>query len=277
MAGYEDFGFSRTEVNLMEKQLLSLLEWDLNFREEELMMCFEPFLRPIRESLERKAARKMAEREREVRRLEAQYAMQQERERDMERERKRAELNAVNLKLQQTTLGQRDYVDAASVSNIHPAFRKTSSNYSVSACSPPSVMEVPELSVSMSRHGSSTDTSYLSSTRESSRSRSQTPASTRSASASTLHLAASCAGSYAHEYEMMVDLPNEVYANSFVYGTGAVGVAVTTSPEQLVHLGQRGYAKDLPQLPVHSAASSSLTGKTGRKGRTSGFLARFRN
>ena len=53
--GYEDFGFSRTEVNLMEKQLLALLDWDLNFDVEELEEEFEPFLAPIHEALEEKA------------------------------------------------------------------------------------------------------------------------------------------------------------------------------------------------------------------------------
>ncbi|KAH8599655.1 hypothetical protein B0O99DRAFT_590091 [Bisporella sp. PMI_857] len=34
--GYENFGFSRTEVNLMEKQLLFLLDWDLAITEDDL-------------------------------------------------------------------------------------------------------------------------------------------------------------------------------------------------------------------------------------------------
>ena len=58
--GYEDFGFSSDEVNLMEKQLLSLLDWDLNFDIEELEEQLEPFLAPIRVALEEKArVRKM--------------------------------------------------------------------------------------------------------------------------------------------------------------------------------------------------------------------------
>ncbi|PNS20917.1 hypothetical protein CAC42_2848 [Sphaceloma murrayae] len=46
--GYEGFGFSLTEVNLMEKQLLNLLQWDLIVREQDLYTHFEPFLAPIR-------------------------------------------------------------------------------------------------------------------------------------------------------------------------------------------------------------------------------------
>lgn len=46
--GYENFGFSLTEVNLMEKQLLGLLEWDLRISENDLFFHLEPFLAPIR-------------------------------------------------------------------------------------------------------------------------------------------------------------------------------------------------------------------------------------
>lgn len=46
--GFEPFGFSRTEVNLMEKQLLFLLDWDLNISEDDLYYHLEPFLAPIR-------------------------------------------------------------------------------------------------------------------------------------------------------------------------------------------------------------------------------------
>ena len=46
--GYEGFGFSLTEVNLMEKQLLFLLDWDLRIINDDLFTHFEPFLAPIR-------------------------------------------------------------------------------------------------------------------------------------------------------------------------------------------------------------------------------------
>ncbi|KAF3908846.1 hypothetical protein ABW20_dc0106705 [Dactylellina cionopaga] len=48
---YEGFGFSLTEVNLMEKQLLFLLDWDLNISSDDLYTHLEPFLRPIRERM----------------------------------------------------------------------------------------------------------------------------------------------------------------------------------------------------------------------------------
>ncbi|KAK4958583.1 PHO85 cyclin-1 [Elasticomyces elasticus] len=48
VGGFEGFGFSLTEVNLMEKQMLSLLDWDLRITNEDLFHHLEPFLAPIR-------------------------------------------------------------------------------------------------------------------------------------------------------------------------------------------------------------------------------------
>ena len=42
--GYDNFGFSITEVNLMEKQLLYLLDYDLRFDEAEACKFFAPFM-----------------------------------------------------------------------------------------------------------------------------------------------------------------------------------------------------------------------------------------
>lgn len=61
--GYEGFGFSIAEVNLMERQLLFLLEWDMRVTEDDLLLHFEPFLAPIRYQLQQRAAEK-AERQR---------------------------------------------------------------------------------------------------------------------------------------------------------------------------------------------------------------------
>jgi G1/S-specific cyclin PLC1 len=49
--GYEPFGFSRTEVNLMEKQLLFLLDWELSITEDDLYSHLHPFLYPIKEEM----------------------------------------------------------------------------------------------------------------------------------------------------------------------------------------------------------------------------------
>ncbi|KAK4221152.1 cyclin-U4-1 [Podospora fimiseda] len=63
-----NFGFSRTEVNLMEKQLLYLLDWDLRITEEDLYRELDHFLFPIRTDIEVRHTRKVrraAEKERE--------------------------------------------------------------------------------------------------------------------------------------------------------------------------------------------------------------------
>lgn len=44
-------GFSLRDVNLMERQLLFLLAWDLRVTEDQLMACLEPFLLPVREAI----------------------------------------------------------------------------------------------------------------------------------------------------------------------------------------------------------------------------------
>lgn len=55
--GYDRFSFSTTEVNLMEKQLLFLLDWDLRVTNEDLYTHLEPFLYRIR-SLQAEQAEK---------------------------------------------------------------------------------------------------------------------------------------------------------------------------------------------------------------------------
>ncbi|KAK0629231.1 cyclin domain-containing protein [Bombardia bombarda] len=60
------FGFNKTEVNLMEKQLLFLLDWDLRITEEDLYRELDYFLEPIRCELGARHARAM---KREAKRL----------------------------------------------------------------------------------------------------------------------------------------------------------------------------------------------------------------
>lgn len=76
--GYEPFGFSKTEVNLMEKQLLFLLDWDLNISEDDLYLHLDPFLAPIRCEIQHqedraraKESRKRALREQQLQEAEA--------------------------------------------------------------------------------------------------------------------------------------------------------------------------------------------------------------
>ncbi|KAK0709959.1 hypothetical protein B0T26DRAFT_652254 [Lasiosphaeria miniovina] len=52
------FGFTRTEVNLMEKQLLFLLDWDLRISEEDLYRELDHFLSPLRNEIRTRNARR---------------------------------------------------------------------------------------------------------------------------------------------------------------------------------------------------------------------------
>ncbi|CUS15303.1 unnamed protein product [Tuber aestivum] len=65
--GFDGFGFSLTEVNLMEKQLLFLLDWDLRITTEDLYEHLDPFLQPIIKQHEREIEEKL-EQEREYER-----------------------------------------------------------------------------------------------------------------------------------------------------------------------------------------------------------------
>lgn len=91
--GFEYFGFSNSEVNLMEKQLLFLLDWDLRITEQDLYTHLEPFLAPIRVWQQKQAERAMismarerdikAQQEREQAQLQAKLLQEQERRRAM--------------------------------------------------------------------------------------------------------------------------------------------------------------------------------------------------
>lgn len=60
--GYDNFGFTLTEVNLMEKQLLFLLDWDLRISNDDLFTHLEPFLAPVRAQLQQRSDRHEAKR-----------------------------------------------------------------------------------------------------------------------------------------------------------------------------------------------------------------------
>ncbi|KAJ5157110.1 PHO85 cyclin-2 [Penicillium canariense] len=59
--GYDGFGFSLPEVNLMERQLLFLLDWETRVTEDDLLTYLEPFLAPIRLRMEQERERKAEE------------------------------------------------------------------------------------------------------------------------------------------------------------------------------------------------------------------------
>ncbi|KAJ5681612.1 cyclin domain-containing protein [Penicillium maclennaniae] len=80
-----NFGFSRTEVNLMEKQLLNLLNWELRITEQDLYRELDGFLAPIRLDIEdrhirrrRRKAEERARKRREAAEADAWAAIQQQ-------------------------------------------------------------------------------------------------------------------------------------------------------------------------------------------------------
>ncbi|KAL7268987.1 PHO85 cyclin-1 [Rhizina undulata] len=72
--GFDGFGFSLTEVNLMEKQLLFLLDWDLRITPGDLYTHLEPFLTVIVEQHNREREQQL-ELEREQQEYEEKQAI----------------------------------------------------------------------------------------------------------------------------------------------------------------------------------------------------------
>ncbi|RAH70631.1 cyclin family protein [Aspergillus aculeatinus CBS 121060] len=60
--GYDGFAFPLPEVNLMERQLLFLLDWDTRVTEADLLQHLEPFLAPIRSRYQQQQQQREVER-----------------------------------------------------------------------------------------------------------------------------------------------------------------------------------------------------------------------
>ncbi|KAF2103802.1 cyclin [Rhizodiscina lignyota] len=119
--GFENFGFSITEVNLMEKQLLFLLDWDMTIRPEDLYLHLEPFLAPIR--------MKMAAKAEEHARLQ----LEQQREWEVQQARMLAAQRAA-ADLRQSYIIQQHYATSSRASSRTPSLSPpTRSNSSASA------------------------------------------------------------------------------------------------------------------------------------------------
>jgi G1/S-specific cyclin PLC1 len=266
---YEDFGFSRTEVNLMEKQLLFLLDWDLNFEQSELEAHFEPFLAPIRAQIEEKVRRRRAERE----------------------------LRAMQQRDQTTYAAREEYsspspiFSTATTREVYSRSRSgTRSRSRAPPASPPSSTDIPGLTRTNTddtfRSSSSRLSAYTSasSSRASSRSRSQTPASSIESIHHDPYLRA------AEDLEM--DLMGDVDDSPCAYKAAAV--AVYESPVPIVRLlgsstTSKASAKLLQQklevqlplpLPLPPAAAVDTKGRAVRKARmgkgATNLFARFR-
>ena len=78
--GYDGFGFSLPEVNLMERQLLFLLDWETRVTEEDLLQQLEPLLAPIRRRYVVK------QREREEYRRQHQYRLRRQQQQQQDKD-----------------------------------------------------------------------------------------------------------------------------------------------------------------------------------------------
>ncbi|KAI8631238.1 cyclin [Xylariaceae sp. FL1651] len=179
------FGFSRTEVNLMEKQLLFLLDWELRITEEDLYRELDVFLTPIRNEIEAKYARRMQrrkEREEEAARnwaAEAQFPTPPT-SRGNSRSRSRQRLPSPPKE--------------STIRMVHD---------STSASTP------PELAYSYSSSASSSGSSYASSLSSRQHSRSSTPLSDPEAD---LHVAYMDGSLYESPVEIVLDMPQPAVA-----------------------------------------------------------------
>ncbi len=253
--GYEDFGFSRTEVNLMEKQLLSLLDWDLNFDQDELEEQFEPFLAPIRAKLEEKAR---------IRKMEK---LTRERLQRQQEERERKQQAAYSMSNSQPGYGhalaqQRHYYEPPALFSWQSeASSYVNVRHGKRSVSPPSPSDVPGLSQSgtagnLSSSYTPSATASINSSRASSRSRSETPASSI-------------------EY---MDSDHEVLDMSESAGIGYSYPYISSeSPYQTVHVGHMQSSKHCLSMMQIELPPQDLGAKRAKKARTGGLFSRFRN
>jgi len=286
------FGFSCTEVNLMEKQLLFLLDWDLNFDQSELELHFEPFLAPIRAQLEEKTR---------LRRLERSLKLREAERRERDRARHTAQPKAdsrrtVSLSVPAPTFPAVHYQpkhahhqstgsfsatayrkQQAATAHAQRSIRTVSSPasyYNPDTSSPPSAADVPGLS----RSGTQDSLSSTPSSRASSRDRSirsVTPA------ASVSSLSRGSNGNYGYGYTVDEpelkngDLYNDLYQDQTMWRAGCDG-GLDGSP--IIVLPESGMGKH------DNVAGEYLYGeveredlKQSKKARTGGFLSRMRS
>ncbi|EGW30899.1 uncharacterized protein SPAPADRAFT_62810 [Spathaspora passalidarum NRRL Y-27907] len=69
---YTDGLLSQQEVNMAERELLSLLKWNINIKHQELIIALQPFLEPIKQSLLRERQRESEQRANYYKLLQAQ-------------------------------------------------------------------------------------------------------------------------------------------------------------------------------------------------------------
>ncbi|KAL4907288.1 hypothetical protein BDW74DRAFT_122788 [Aspergillus multicolor] len=150
--GYEGFSFSLPEVNLMERQLLFLLDWDTRVNEADLFLHLEPFLAPIRHRLQQREAK--MHQPREWHRFQASAELlacrlrRQKLEARLEARRRLPPSPQSSASLSSMSSSSSLQSDAASDTDRYQPYppRRRPSNRSRHSVSPPSVQEVPGLS-----------------------------------------------------------------------------------------------------------------------------------
>lgn len=167
--GFEPFGFSRTEVNLMEKQLLYLLDWDLGISEDDLYHHLDPFLAPIRSEILRHEEHARMRESRKQALREQQWREQEATRRQLE---KASQYYGYPVKHEEVYDGHIVDPTGAILRSVNrPMVNRP--NYD----SPPSTADVPELTMSRSATTDSISVSSSASSYMSQRSLSGTPVS----------------------------------------------------------------------------------------------------
>lgn len=160
-----NFGFSRTEVNLMEKQLLFLLDWDLRIAEEDLYRELDVFLAPLRQDV---AARHIRRQNRRLRQLQQQQEQEELRRRLYEQQQQREDI----LRLHQKQL-EDEAAAVAPSSGSYPTPPRSTSSRGSSRSDDLCTMSLPRLVYSRSSSSTNSFAPSLSSSR--SHSRASTP------------------------------------------------------------------------------------------------------
>jgi PHO85 cyclin-1 len=289
--GFE-FGFSITEVNLMEKQLLFLLDWDLRVTNDDLYLHLDHFLAPIRQEIEQRREAKrqhqaqLAQHDKETVRL------VRLRERTLAAHRARGRSPALtpsistsvstsSLPLVASPISLTACAAAASAYPTPPS-RSRPAYARLRSISPPSADNVPALS----RESSTTPSSASSSATPSSRASSISPPPTNirmptrhrraDGSLSSLDSASSTDSMLVRPYATAAyhQSMEAIDASSDAYVLQPVQYA---RPPKAKLPAYQGYAYAVPNLSASLSAVDDREGreKPAKKARTGGVFARF--
>ncbi|MCJ1410424.1 hypothetical protein MMC19_004509 [Ptychographa xylographoides] len=211
--GYEGFGFTLTEVNLMEKQLLFLLDWDLRILPQDLYTHLEPFLAPICAQLQQREERHEARKAAALREREMAAYRQRLRERSpVTPDTSTYSLSCYDSPTMATSQSYMPDLNQYALSSTHRVPRIVTGHVRMRSISPPSADAVPGLT----RRATEMDTPL-----SASRSSSISPAPTRAE-----NTPASIAGQYLEEVvepELAYKYPYSGYEDDSLYPTYAIG------------------------------------------------------